>query len=124
MNEHSKNTAGIFAKMIGQAIAFEALGHDVRLIYMSLNNIILSTMQPNGTLRLVRQFGPVAKEGERDKFWQLANEFVNAESWQVDILYARYDMMFEGRSFLDFLSDCKVFLFRLFLNRIFGISTK
>lgn len=107
MNEHSKNTAGIFAKMIGQAFAFEALGHDVRLIYMSLNNITLSTMQPNGTLQLVRQFGPVAKEGERDKFWQLANEFVNAESWQVDILYARYDMMFEGRSFLDFLSDCK-----------------
>ncbi|GAC34388.1 hypothetical protein [Paraglaciecola polaris] len=46
MNERSKNTEGIFAKIIRQAIVFEALGHDARLIYMSLINITLSTLQP------------------------------------------------------------------------------
>lgn len=107
MNQHSKNTAGIFSKMLGQGAAFAELGHEVRAIYMSLNQMTLARIDQQATLHVIEQIGPVAKQGERDRFWQLATQLQDCQSWRADMLYARYDMMFTSRAFLDFLARCK-----------------
>ncbi|WP_026375621.1 glycosyltransferase [Aestuariibacter salexigens] len=103
MNEHSKNTAGIFSKMLGQASAFAELGHSVRAIYMSLNRIVLSEVSAQANLNPIESFGPVEKQGESEAFWRLAQKLASVKLWSPQLLFCRYDFMFEGDAFLNFL---------------------
>lgn len=107
MNQYSRNTAGIFAKLLGQAYAFAEVGHSVRLIYMSMNRLVLSEISHLGRLTELADIQPIPKEDERDNFWRKARALTKDNHWSPDLVYVRYDQMFNGCEFLHFLGNVR-----------------
>ncbi|MBC3765023.1 glycosyltransferase [Neptunicella marina] len=92
VNQFSKKLAGVWHKLLGQLQGFADAGMEVYALYMSLGSQHLARVD-HGELSVVKQWQPIAVETEKQQFWQHATEA--AEYCKADVVYCRYDKMYE-----------------------------
>ncbi|WP_082196196.1 glycosyltransferase [Catenovulum agarivorans] len=103
INEHSTKMAGVFKKVLGQVRAL-AHAHQTFFMYMSYDSFKIAEYNvKRDTLSIVFEQKGVSKLGEREYFWELANQYYCKV--KPDFVYARYDQMYDGQNLAKFFKS-------------------
>ncbi|WP_374764531.1 glycosyltransferase [Yunchengibacter salinarum] len=104
VNARSTRLSGVFAKLKGQVAALSSAGADVGFLHMDGNRQVLARWDDAvKALMYEREWGPVAKQGEQEIFWQGAAEA--ARLWAPDTVLLRYERMYEAPVLVTFLES-------------------
>ncbi|WP_416305800.1 glycosyltransferase [Neptunicella sp. SCSIO 80796] len=99
INQYSKKMAGVWLKLLGQLEGFEEVGAEVYALYMSYGRQVLSRFQ-FGELTPLKTWEPISADMEKQQFWSNAVEA--AYIVEPDVLYIRYDKMYDRPHLADF----------------------
>lgn len=107
INEYSTKMSGVFEKFLGQVKGFAREGVETYAAFMSLSTLKLCQYDKGEWLD-VFSIPNVAIEGEREIFWQHLCRVLKHETVpEFDVVYCRYDQMYDGNSLVSFLAETK-----------------
>lgn len=102
VNQHSKQLAGVFLKLMGQLEGFREKGFEVFALYMSLSSQTLSRFD-GSKLVTIKEWTHIPVSEEKKHFWSNASEAVGLVG--ADVIYSRYDKMYERGHLSEFYAN-------------------
>lgn len=102
VNQHSKKLAGVYSKLVGQLESFKDSGFEVYALFMSLSQQVLVEYDQD-EFRIIKRWQNISVAEEKKLFWTNAIEALIA--CNPDVIYTRYDKMYEQGYLTDFFKS-------------------